>query len=66
MNRTAEPAVGEAWAYRARRRDPPVEVVVVRIGVRKPRRLAMRDRRSAYSASPCPSSPGTKIEWISA
>jgi hypothetical protein len=37
-----EPAVGEAWAYRARRRDSPVEVIVVRIGVRKPRRLLVR------------------------
>ena len=42
MNRTMEPAVGEAWAYRARRQDSPVEVIVVRIGVRKPRRLLIR------------------------
>jgi len=42
VNRTAEPAVGEAWAYRARRGDPLVEVMVVRIGVRTPRRLLVR------------------------
>jgi hypothetical protein len=39
---TTQPTIGEAWAYRARRGDPPVEVIVVRIGVRRPRRLLVR------------------------
>jgi hypothetical protein len=37
-----EPAVGEAWAYRARNHDPLVRVVVVRFGVKTPRRVLVR------------------------
>lgn len=37
-----EPAVGELWAYRARHHDPLVQVVVVRHGVKTPRRVLVR------------------------
>jgi hypothetical protein len=37
-----EPAVGEAWAYRARHHDPLVQVAVVRLGVKTPRRVLVR------------------------
>lgn len=37
-----EPAVGEEWAYRARYHDPLVQVVVVRLGVKRPRRVLVR------------------------
>lgn len=39
MSAPAEPAVGEAWAYRARHQDLLVQVVVVRLGVKTPRRV---------------------------
>ena len=42
MSAPAEPAVGEAWAYRARYQDPLVQVVVVRFGVKTPRRVRVR------------------------
>ena len=42
MSAPAEPAVGEAWAYRARYQDPLVQVVVVRRGVKTPRRVLVR------------------------
>lgn len=35
-------AVGEAWAYRARRQDPLVQVMVLKVGVKTPRRLLIR------------------------
>lgn len=37
-----EPAVGEAWAYRARHHDPFVQMRVVRFGVKTPRRVLVR------------------------
>jgi hypothetical protein len=37
-----EPAVGEMWAYRARRYDPLVQVRVVRVGVKTPRRVLVQ------------------------
>ncbi len=37
-----QPAVGEPWAYRARHVDPLVQVVVVRLGVKTPRRVLVR------------------------
>jgi hypothetical protein len=37
-----EPAVGEVWAYRARHHDPLVQVLVVRLGVKTPRRILVR------------------------
>ena len=40
--RTAEPSPGEAWAYRARQADPLVEVVVMKIGSRRPIRVLVR------------------------
>jgi transposase len=42
VNRTSAPAVGEAWAYRARSNDPLVQVVAVRIGVKTPKRVLIR------------------------
>jgi hypothetical protein len=36
------PAVGELWAYRARQHDPLVQVAVVRLGARTPRRVLVR------------------------
>ncbi len=42
MSAPAEPAVGEAWACRARYQDPLVHVVVVRFGVKTPRRVRVR------------------------
>lgn len=44
MNATGvpKPAVGEVWAYRARHYDPLVQVLVVRFGVRTPRRVLVR------------------------
>lgn len=42
MSSTVEPAVGEAWAYRARWQDPLVQVTVVRYGVKSPRRVLVR------------------------
>ena len=41
-NEAAEPAVGETWAYRARGADPLVQVVVIRLGVKTPRRVLIR------------------------
>lgn len=41
-NKVAEPAVGESWGYRARGADPLVQVVVIRLGVKKPRRVLVR------------------------
>lgn len=38
----AEPSPGEAWAYRARQVDPLVEVVVMKIGSRRPIRVLVR------------------------
>ncbi len=38
----AEPSPGEAWAYRARRADPLVEVVAMKIGSRRPIRVLVR------------------------
>lgn len=37
-----EPLVGEEWAYRARSMDPLVQVVVLRIGVKTPKRVLIR------------------------
>lgn len=37
-----EPSLGERWAYRASYRDPMVEVEVVRLGSRKPKRLYVK------------------------
>ena len=42
MSAPAEPAVGQAWAYRARHQDPLVQVIVVRLGVNTPRRVRVR------------------------
>jgi hypothetical protein len=39
---TAEPSPSEAWAYRARQADPLVEVVVKKIGSRRPIRALVR------------------------
>lgn len=41
-NRPSEPSVSEAWAYRAHDDESLVEVVVVRIGVKRPRRILVR------------------------
>src|ERR1700690_4333525 len=38
----AVPAAGELWAYRARGRDPLVQVAVVRLGVKAPQRVLVR------------------------
>ena len=38
----AEPSPGAAWAYRARQADPLVEVVVMKIGSRRPIRVLIR------------------------
>jgi hypothetical protein len=38
----AEPLPGEAWAYRARQADPLGEVVVMKIGSRRPIRVLVR------------------------
>jgi hypothetical protein len=42
IGRAPEPAVGEHWAYRARLGEPLVEVVVLRLGVKTPRRVLVR------------------------
>ena len=36
------PAAGESWAYRVRRQDTLVQVVVVRLGVKTPQRVLVR------------------------
>ncbi len=36
MTNLIEPAVGEAWAYRARHQDPLVQVVVMTSGIKTP------------------------------
>lgn len=41
-NARREPLVGEKWAYRARSTDPLVQVVVLRIGVKTPKRVLIR------------------------
>lgn len=38
----AEPRVGQAWAYRARGHEPLVQVVVLKIGVKRPARVLVR------------------------
>jgi hypothetical protein len=41
-------AVGEHWAYRARLADPLVEVIVIRLGVKAPRRVLVRWADDAF------------------
>jgi len=42
MNSVGEPAVGDVRAYRARRGEPLAQVIVVRYGVKTPRRVLVR------------------------
>jgi hypothetical protein len=42
MVETAEPQVGESWAYRARQVDEVVEVAVVKFGTQRPARVSVR------------------------